>query len=226
MSEYDETSTVEIGPLRRDECAQVAALHEDFFGLGRGDGHSIAMLGRRFLENAFYRLNFDNPVFFVDVARYRGEVIGFAVYCSNHRAVFQHGFRRHPVRLAYEILHSAIRHPIRTFQKLAGNLAFIFESLPSETKEIRAWFLLLGVKAEYRSRKFQESSGVWIARSLEDHLQGVLRDQGCDIYWCAIGLENGASNGFFERIGAEAFTEASVQGVPSRFYRVPLTPGS
>lgn len=221
---HPEAHLVEVGPLREEECAAVAALHERFFGEGRGDGHSIAMLGRRFLEHAFYRANFDNPDFFVDVARYKGEIFAFSVYCSNHRRVFRHTLRRHPLLLAREVAWSTVRHPVRTTKKLLGNLAFLTESLPPETREIGGWYLLLGIEAEYRTREFREKTGVRITDVFREHLHRVLRERGCTHYWAAPAVENEMAIAFYERVRAEPFAEAPVQGVLCRFYRLSTAP--
>jgi hypothetical protein len=212
--------TVEIGRLRADECRAVAELHESFFGEGLGQGHSIAMLGARFLEDAFYRPNLDNPYFFVDVARHQGELIAFSVYSSDHRRVFRHTIRHHFLALVAATLRVALRHPLRTAQKIAGNLMFLSESLPPETQRIPAWFLLLAVKAPYRTREFQERTGVWIASAFKQRLEQTLREQGRDEYWAAPALANPAAISFYERNRAQRFAEGVVQGEHCVYYRL------
>jgi hypothetical protein len=211
---------VEIGPLRAEECRAVAELHESFFGEGLGQGHSIAMLGADFLERAFYRPNLDNPYFFVDVARFRGELIAFSVYSSDHRRVFRYTIRHHFGALALATLRVAARSPLRTAQKLAGNLMFLSESLPPETREIPAWFLLLAVKAPYRTREFQERTGVWIAGAFKQRLQRVLLERGREEYWAAPATANPAAISFYERVRAERFAEGTVQGEHCVYYRI------
>jgi hypothetical protein len=212
--------SVEIGPLRADEARAVSELHEGFFGEGLGQGHSIAMLGADFLEQAFYRPNLDNPYFFVDVARYRGELIAFSVYSSDHRRVFRHTIRNHFGALALATVRVGLRHPIRTARKLAGNLMFLSESLPAETQKIPAWFLLLAVKAPYRTREFQERTGVWIAGAFKQRLQSTLLAQGREEYWAAPAMANPAAISFYERIRATRFAEGTVQGEHCVYYKI------
>jgi hypothetical protein len=218
----DESSRVEVGPLRADECRAVAELHESFFGEGLGQGHSIAMLGAEFLERAFYRPNLDNPHFFVDVARYRHELIAFSVYSSDHRRVFRHTLRHHFGSLTLAALRTGLRRPLRTAQKIAGNLMFLSESLPEAASRIPAWFLLLAVKAPYRAREFQERTGVWIAGAFKERLERTLRERGCDEYWAAPALANPAAIAFYERIRAERIAEGMVQGERCVYYRIPI----
>jgi len=213
-------ATVEIGALKPDECAAVAELHASFFGEGHGQGHSIAMLGPEFLERGFYRPNLDNPHLFVDVARHQGELIAFSVYSSDHQRVFRYTIRHHPFALAAATLEAALRRPLRTAQKLAGNFMFLSDSLPPETRAIPAWFLLLAVKPRYRTREFQEQSGVWIAGAFKQRLEENLRTRGCLEYWAAPALANPTAIAFYERIHATRFAEGIVQGERCVYYRI------
>jgi hypothetical protein len=213
---------VDIGPLQPGETRQVAQLHYEFFGPGAGHGHSLANLGVDFLEEAFYRQNLDNPYFFVDVARYQGEVIAFSVYSSDHRRVFRHTMRKHGLRLAWALLKTVLRHPAGTIANLAGNLAFVTESLPPETKEIPAWFILLGVKQEYRSREFQQRTGVWIAGEFKKRLERTLREKGRTVYWAAPFTANPAAISFYQKINATLFAQGTVQGMQANYYRMSI----
>jgi hypothetical protein len=212
--------TVDIGPLRPEECSAVAQLHVSFFGVGAGHGHSLAMLGAKFLDEGFYRLNLDNPYFFVDVARYEDEIIAFSVYASDHGRVFRYTIRKHFWSLLRVVLESAVSQPFLTFSKLLGNLRFLTEALPVETQEIPGWFLLLGVKQPYRSREFQERAGVWIAGTFKERLERILREKGCREYWAAPAADNRAANQFYERIGATLFAKGRVQGMLCNYYRI------
>ena len=213
---------VEIGPLRPSETRQVAQLHVDFFGPGRGQGHSLASLGVDFLEAAFYRANLDNPYFFVDVARHDREVVAFSVYSSDHRRVFRHTMRRHWGLLAWTVTKSLLRHPGTTGTHLLQNRAFVTEALPPETKEIPAWFILLGVKPPYRTREFQQRSGLWIAGEFKRRLEAVLRERGCREYWAAPFEANEAANQFYRKINARLFAKGIVQGLPANYYRMAI----
>jgi hypothetical protein len=214
---------VDIGSLRPDETRQVAQLHFDFFGPGRGHGHSLALLGVDFLEDALYRQNLDNPFFFVDVARYEGEVIAFSVYSSDHRKVFRHTIRKHFVRLGWALAKCLLRHPRRTLSNLLGNQAFLTEALPPETQQIPGWFILLGVKPAYRSREFQQRSGVWIAGEFKQRLEQNLREKGCREYWAAPFSDNEAAISFYKRIDATLFAQGTVQGMRANYYRMSIT---
>jgi hypothetical protein len=222
VSTPEVSATVDIGRLRADETRQVAQLHYDFFGPGAGHGHSLAVLGAGFLDEAFYRPNLENPYFFVDVARYQGEVIAFSVYSSDHRRVFRHTMRQHGVRLAWALAKCLLRHPVRTVTNLLGNLAFVTESLPAETKEIPAWFILLGVKQEYRSREFQQRTGVWIAGEFKQRLERTLREKGHTEYWAAPFTANAAAISFYQKIQAQLFAQGTVQGMRANYYRMSI----
>lgn len=211
---------VEIGPLRPEECGEVARLHEGFFGEGLGHGHSLAMLGADFLETVFYRFNLGNPYLFVDVARYRGEIVAFSVYSSDHTRVFRHTLRHHFFGVAWAVLRSLLHHPVRTTRKLLGNLAFVSDSHPPETKRIPAWFILLGVKDHCRTREFRERTGVWIAGAFKELLERNLRKRGCDCYWAAPSTDNPAAIAFYEKIQAELFATGTAQGSPVNYYRI------
>jgi hypothetical protein len=213
---------VDIGPLRPEETRQVAQLHFDFFGGGGGHGHSLALLGVDFLEDAFYRQNLDNPYLFVDVARYQGEVIAFSVYSSDHRKVFRYTIRKHFLRLAWALAKCVLRHPRRTAANLLGNQAFLTEALPAETRQIPGWFILLGVKQPYRSREFQQRSGVWIAGEFKQRLERTLREKGCREYWAAPFAENEAAILFYKKINAQLFAEGTVQGIRAHYYRMSI----
>jgi hypothetical protein len=216
------TTAVDIGPLRASETRQVAQLHYDFFGPGVGHGHSLAVLGLDFLEEAFYRPNLDNPYLFVDVARYEGQVIAFSVYSTDHRRVFRHTMRKHGVRLGWALLKCLVRNPAGVIANVLGNLAFITESLPAETKGIPGWFILLGVKPAYRSREFQQRTGVWIAGEFKQRLERTLRGKGLAEYWAAPFTANAAAIAFYQKIEAKLFAQGTVQGMQANYYRMPI----
>ena len=214
--------TVDIGPLRADEVAEVAQLHFDFFGPGHGRGHSLALLGPGFLADVFYRVNLDNPFFFVDVARYQNEVIGFSVYSSDHRRVFRHTLRRHFLQIGWSVIKQWIRHPIITSGLVLRNSAFIMETLPPETRGIPAWFILLGVKDAYRTREFQQRTGVWIAGAFKQRLESILREKGHVEYWAAPFVENEIAIQFYTKIKATLIAQGTVQGLRANYYRMSI----
>lgn len=193
--------------------------------MGEGHGHSLALLGADFLEHAFYRLNLDNPYFFVDVARYQGEIIAFSVYSSDHRRLFRYTLGSHFWEVVGLVMKSMKRRPILTLKKILGNAGFLLESLPDEVQSIPGWFLLLGVKQPYRSKEFQQQTGVWIAGAFKQRLEQVLREKGCREYWAAPAADNVVANAFYKRIQAKLFAQGPVQGMLSNYYRIPTSAG-
>src|SRR5688572_22190487 len=135
-------SEFEVGGMRPEEVPVVAGMHHDFFGTGEMHGTSIANLGRDFLEEVFYRLNLDNPYFFVDVARYQGEIIAFSVYTSDDRKVFRYTLRRHFSAIVRALLKLAVRRPFVLASHMVGNLRFLTDTKPKPVRKIRAWYLL------------------------------------------------------------------------------------
>src|SRR5262245_57327993 len=99
----DQGARFEVGSMRADEAPLVAQMHFDFFGVGEMHRHSIANFGPAFLERLFYRLNLDNPYFFVDVARYNGKVIAFSAYTSDRQRVFRYMLRKHFFAIAWQM---------------------------------------------------------------------------------------------------------------------------
>jgi hypothetical protein len=216
----------EISPLRPDEVPAVARMHFQFFGMGEMHGSSLANLGLDFLEKVFYGLNLDNPYFFADVARYRGEMIGFSVYSSDWQRLSRHTIVKHFGSLSFNLARVALCHPLKFSTHVLGNLRFITESIPKPIRDIRGWYMLLGVKGEFRSREFRQRTGIWVNGKLWDQMVRTLRNQGCDALWAAPGAHNGPINQFFIKQGAELVAQAKVQGLLSNFYRQPLNPQS
>lgn len=212
----------EVGGMRPEEISAVAQLHFDFFGVGEMHGASLASLGVEFLEKVFYPLNLDNPYLFVDVARYRGEVIGFSVYASDWRRVSREPLWHRPVSVAMRTAAFALRRPVRFASHMLGNLRFFTDAFPESVNRIRAWYLLLGVKAAYRTRSFRDATGISVTASLWDQMVRTLRAQGCTELWTAPGAHNGPINQLFLRHGAELLGQSRIQGVLCNLYRQPL----
>jgi hypothetical protein len=210
--------------MRDEEVGVVAQMHFDFFGVGEMHGHSLANLGVGFLEHVFYRLSLDNPYFFVDVARHRGEIVAYSVYASDWRRVLREPLRRHfGAALAYMIKLS-LRHPIKIITHVHGNLGYLTEQMPEAVKDIPGCYLLLGIKEQYRTREFRQRSGVWIAGELWARMEKTLMESGCSEFWSAPGSHNVPINQLFLKWGTEQVAQASVQGVVCNFYRKSLVP--
>jgi hypothetical protein len=208
-----------VGPMREPEVRAVAQLHYDFFGVGDMHGTSIANFGVDFLADVFYGLNLDNPFFFVDVARYDGEIIAFSAYTSNKTQVFRYPLRHHPIRIGMSMLGQFVRHPVRTVSHIAGNFSFVADKVPAELKDIPGLYLLLGVKEPFRTREFKARTGIMVADELWDSMESTLRANGCYDVCSSPGRHNEPINRLFQKHHAELVTCVPVQGVPSNYYR-------
>jgi hypothetical protein len=208
-----------VGPMRAEETSAVAQLHFDFFGTGAMHGTTIASFGPKFLEEVFYRLNLDNPYLFVDVARYRGEVVAFSVYASNRRRVFRETLRRHFAAVLVRLLKAGVRRPFLVAGHVLNNLQFLTERLPEAVRDVPAWFFLLGVKPEYRNREFKQRTGIWVAGELWKHMESNLRAQGCEQFWTVVGAHNEPMNQLHRLFGMELVARGPAQGLPSNYYR-------
>lgn len=215
-------SEFNVGRMQPGEVPDVARLHFDFFGTGEMHGTSIANFGIEFLEEVFYRLNLDNPYLFVDVARYKGEIIAFSVYASDGKRVFRETLRRHFVRVALALLKVGIRKPVIVLGHIVSNLQLLGERVPEAIRGVRAWYFLLGVKKEYRNREFKQRTGIWIAGELWKHMEDTLREQGCDQFWTAVGAHNGPMNELHRRWNMELVATGMAQGLPANYYRKSL----
>ncbi len=211
-----------VGRMRPDEVSAVARMHFDFFGRGEMHGTSIANFGIDFLQEVFYRLNLDNPYLFVDVARYREEIIAFSVYASDGKRVFRETLRRHFGGVTAALLRVGLRKPFTGMGHVLSNLQLLGERLPEAIRSVRAWYFLLGVKPEYRSREFKQRTGIWIAGELWQHMESTLRAQGCDQFWTVVGAHNTPMNELHRRFGMEVVAEGTAQGLPSIYYRKSL----
>lgn len=211
-----------VGRMRPDEVPAVAQMHFDFFGRGEMHGTSMAKLGIEFLREVFYRLNLDNPYLFVDVARYRGELIAFSVYASDGKRVFRETLRRHLGAVLMALLKAGLRSPFRVLGHVLSNLQLLRERVPKEVRGIRGWYFLLGVKQEYRTREFKQRTGIWIAGELWKHMESTLRAQGCDQFWTVVGAHNAPMNELHRRFAMELVAQGVAQGLPSNYYRKSL----
>jgi hypothetical protein len=217
-------AALEISPMRADEIRVVAQLHFDFFGVGEMHGNSLANLGPGFLADVFYRLNFDNPHFFVDVARYRGEIIAFSVYVSDWRRILSEVIRRHPLAFTARMAANFVRRPLTFSRHAMGNLNYLTESIPAGVKGIAACYLLLGIKDPYRTRAFRQQTGRWVIGEMWERMERTLYDAGCREFWSSPGQHNEPINRLFVKMGTEYVDRAAVQGVVCNFYRKRLQP--
>jgi hypothetical protein len=211
-----------VGPMRPEEVPTVARMHFAFFGAGGMHGRSIARFGAEFLETVFYRLNRDNPYLFVDVARYRGEVVAFSVYATNGQQVFRHTLRRHLGAVCAQVLKVGLRRPLLVLTHIVNNLQFLMERLPAQVRNVRPWFFLLGVQPDYRSQEFKQRTGIWVAGELWKQMENTLRAHGCDQFWTVVGAHNGPMNQLHRRFGMEVVGQGVAQGLPSIYYRKSL----
>jgi hypothetical protein len=213
------SDTFEVGAMRPDEVAAVAQMHYDFFGVGEMHGHSIANFGPGFLERVFYRLNLDNPYWFVDVARFNGKIIAFSAYTSERNKVFRYTLRKHFMRIGWHMFGNFVRHPIKVITHVIGNLAFLTDGVPDELKQIQGLWLLLAVYPEYRSREFKERTNIFVADAMWDQMENTLRAHNCAEICSSPGRHNAPINGLFAKHNAELVTCVPVQGIPSNYYR-------
>jgi len=222
----------EIGPLCPEEVRAVAQLHFDFFKNGNGlHGHSLANLGVGFLEHVFYGLNLDNPLFFVDVVRYRERLVGFSVYVADHRGLFGHVLKRHFWELLWFMAKLTTRRPLLVATHIKGNLSLLAETIPAPARAIPGWYMLLGVKPEYElllATRQRVAAGTGrqrplISDDLVRRMEATLWEHGCRQYWAAPFAQNAAANRVFSRIGAELFARGSMQGLPCNYYRKSIT---
>jgi RimJ/RimL family protein N-acetyltransferase len=212
----DIAHAVEVGPMRRDEAAEVARMHGSFFR-GKEHGHSIANLGDRFLERAFYGLNFDNPHFFCDVARVDGRVAGFSVYTTDRHRLFRHTLLHRPAALGFELLHLVLSRPAAVWSLISNGRYVRGEKLP-EGDDVGGWWLLLGVQPEYRTREFATAAGASLAEMMATRMETVMREHGCRAWYATPHPWNKAINRFLQAAGGRAAGSDNAQGLDVVFY--------
>lgn len=208
----------EVRRMRPEEVSEVARLHAGFFSQGEQWGDTIAKLGPEFLEDGFYRPNLDNPWFFVDVARYGGEIVGFCVYVSDRQKAFRHALRRHPGLQLLALGRTGLRRPGAVLRRIGRNLRFLWERQPAVTGQIRAFGFLLGVLPKFRDRSFEAQTGIHIASELWKLHVATLCDAGCSKFWGTAGEHNKPMNSFMQRMGGRLAGKFKVHGVPSNIY--------
>jgi hypothetical protein len=214
----DHPHEFEVGPMRLDEAAAVARIHSAFVTTGEMRGGSLASLGADFLCQTFYSRNFDNPYFFCDVARLRGEVIGFSVFTTDHSRVFQGVVSRHGLVLLREGLKVVFRRP-RTLLSLARNAGYLMrESTPVKTG-VDGWWIVTGVMREYRSAEGEARIGHRVATELFDRMEQTMRAHGCKGWFGVVRPENVPINLFLKRRGGTEVGTVREQGLTMRYYR-------
>ena len=206
---------VSIGPLERDEIGAVAELHHHFFG-GPEHAHSLARMGPSFLADVFYGPSFDNPDFYVDVARVGKRLVGFSVYVSDAARVYRRTLLRHPFDIAFGVLRHAVRHPIDVARHVFHNAAFVSGRLPPEVADVRGHYLLLAVLPEYR--------GKTITVEFWTRMERALQAAGCTAFWASPGVSNPQINRVFNSFGARQVATGIVQGIECVYYMKDLPP--
>jgi len=156
------------------------------------------------------------------VARRGREIIGYSVYASDGGRVFRETLRRHPWGVARAMFKAGLRRPIALARHVLGNVSFLADARPEPVRDIRAWFFLLGVKAEYRTAAFRERSGRWVAADLWTAMERTLREHNCERFWTVVGAHNKPMNELHEKFGMELAARGTAQGLPSNYYRKSL----
>jgi ribosomal protein S18 acetylase RimI-like enzyme len=207
----------EVGPMHPDDIPAAARLHADMFGDPAVHGHSIATLGRDFLERGFYAPNLDNPYLCCTVARYRKEVVGFSVYSTDHEKAFQHLLRRHPVSVAVAGLRAIAARP-RLLGVILSNMRYIGgEKLPFLAR-VHGWWIVAAVDPSFRTPEFERKTGIHVASRLFDHMEETMRDRKCPNWYGVVRPQNAAIKKFLERRGATLVGNSRAQGLQMDFY--------
>ncbi|MFN2399258.1 MAG: hypothetical protein ABR543_11545 [Gemmatimonadaceae bacterium] len=216
------TNDFEIRPLDAANTAGAAQLHFDLFGTSETDGYSVAKLGTEFLDSIFYSLNLDNPHFFCDVACYRGQVIGFSVYTPQRQQVFRTMVRRHGIAMAWRCAVLIAKRPSMLASLLHNARYLGGESVP--VAESAAWWLVAGVRPEYRTREFEAEVGGPVAARFCDRVEETIQARGCQAWYVVVRPDNVPVHRFLERLGARLMGTAQAQGLEMQYYLKTLVP--
>lgn len=214
----------EVGPLVAADAREVALLHQSLFGDPDFNGHSVATLGLPFLEQAFYRLNIDNPGLHALVAKAEGRVVGFFVYATERQGALAHLARRHPGGLAFAALRSVATRPAALGGFVANLRYFGGETLPF-LADVPAWCVVIGVHPDARSRRFESRVGARVAVALFDAAEEQLRRAGCSAWYVAVRPDNAAVQALLRRRGAALAGTAVAQGLEMAYYVKRFVPG-
>ena len=206
-----------IAPMRRDDIPAVATLHHALFGDPKVNGHSIATLGARFLADAFYTLNLDNPGLRCLVARHEERVVGFSVYAIDKDSVFRHLISKHPVRLGLAAARTIIARP-STIGAFLSNARYMGGERIPFLEGVSGWWIVAGVYPEAREPEFERRIGGRVAAQLFDRMESHMRAARCAAWYGVVRPDNVPINLFLQRRGAVDVGMAKAQGLEMRYY--------
>lgn len=215
------TDELEIGPARRDELPAVARLHHRWFGPGNElevEGASLALLGARFLADAFYGANLDNPHFGVHVARCCGRIVAFNCFVSDRDRIGRHAILHHLPRLVWATLRAVAKHPAAVVH-LIRNLQYVRGERAPWIEPRDAQWLVFTVEPEFRSKEYTERTGRRVAAEMFAAMEDELRRRGCPGWYGTVWVSNGPMTRFMERAGARVIGKARAQGHLVSYWR-------
>lgn len=215
---------VEICALQSADIPAVAELHFTLFGEPQQGGHSVAMLGRQFLEKVFYGLNLSNESFFCDVAKNGGRVIGFSVYSSHRDRVFRRLVRQQFLQTSWECAKILAWRPA-LLGNFFSNIRYLGgEPLPAAIRGT-GWWIVAGVYPEFRETQWEQQHGGNVASRLFDRMEQTLRERKCPGWYGVVRPGNTAINKFLLRRGAREVGSATAQGLSMLYYYKSFEPG-
>jgi hypothetical protein len=207
-----------IKRIQPKDVRTVAELHYAFFGSGEMHGYSVAKLGPEFLEDIFYRLNLDNPLFFCDVAKYQNEVIGFTVYTTNRKKIFHHLLRKKFLDSGLATLKVVLRKPM-VLPLMLSNLRYLRGEDLSLVENVMGWWLVAAVKPEYRTKEFEQNLDAGpVALQMFKRMESTMQQFGCYSWYGVVHPENRPINIFLQRGGAHLVGTAQAQGMNMSYY--------
>jgi ribosomal protein S18 acetylase RimI-like enzyme len=165
----------ELDPRRGQDVRAVARMHLELLSWG-----PMAGLGLPFLEGYCYRVLVGDGLMQAALAEVDGEPAGFVVYTARPGGFLSQALRRHPWRAAAALLASLAARPQSLLKLGRAVSAPLFHlsgrgaGLPAAEGEI----LAIGVRPQYRSLPFLQSSGRRIGRELFSHVVSRLRAAG------------------------------------------------
>jgi hypothetical protein len=206
-----------VEPLRLADVPAVAELHMEHFGEGELVGNSVAKFGRGFLEEVFYRLNLENPLFHCAVARYRGEVIGFSVFSTDRQNVFSWTLRHRFAGVALASLRALAARP-SILPLLLSNVRYAGGSEKLLADSVRGWWIVAAVRKKYRGKEFMERTGVHVADALFRYMDRIFEEAGCRSWYGVVHPKNGPINAFLRRRNAKEIGRSHAQGQEMAYY--------
>ena len=144
-------------------------------------------------------------------------MIGFSVYTTKRQSVFRYFLRHQPIRVLGNLIQLIGRNP-RTLVAMVSNFRYLLsEELPWEG-EVSGWWLVAGVRPEYRTREFEGRTGIRVAAQLFDQMEEVMQRDGCPAWYGVVRPDNTAINLFLQRRGAQLVANAQAQGMEMSYY--------